>query len=698
VAQRSLEPDDVTTRIGQKFQAAGTNIQKISILLSVEEDTTARPGQEYAWSGQIVLSLHALQAQVDCPTDPVPDNLEDFDPDPSLVAQLTLDAASLAKQGIVLDGYARKVDFVFTGAKISDPQRTPIEQDAFYAFTVGRAGDAALGTLLVEEAVHTAPNGYLVVFDGESWTNVYESDMWFLIQGDYIKVSDGISYQDGVGSEIPRLRTDDTGVETTYVEGPVSFFTSARGQENYALVETSSEFSDIVQDPRTGNPISSRVRPDPDISMITSSELESLVDGILLPLVLAKAADNNPRSNPATIDGTTELPGLVLGNKMDVIDPDADLRNNNLVGSMLQPNSAGSGKYRIIKQELFSDILGDVDGDGVVTSADLAIVNSWLPDGYNLANTLHQQSIMDGNVPIEQVLRADVNGDGMVDATDAALIQDFLDGYISVFPGGAAFSRMRLTVEHRTDPLGTPVVIEDDDPTFSTAPFSDTDFLIEFCATWLPDRLSIVDQRRLIPTTFTEPPSVDDCTGGRNDWFAPGNLHLDGYLLNPDGTSYSVDVEVAHLTLTIPVTDSNGDPVFADGYLGVSLFDAFVFESSEGKTPQGFPALRYADGSYVQSGDLAAGRVRMSAALQSHANTWSTGGSTIEDVVGMNYDPATSIMTLYMKDVLDDGYGNLPIPPALTTKILVTVFLKRAGFANQPLAVTAAQMRNLLEL
>jgi len=698
VAQRELATNDVTTRIGQKFKAQGTNIQKVTVLLSVKEDTTATPGNEFNWSGQIVLNIHALQAQVDCPTDPVPDNLDDFDPDPAVVAQLTLDATDLANQGVVFDdGYAKKVDFVFTGASISDPQRTTLTKDAFYVVTVGRAGDASIGTLLIEEAVHSAPNGYMVVFDGESWVNVFDSDMWFEIYGDYIKVSDGISYQDGVGSEVPRLKTDATGVEVAFVEGIIPFFTASRGSQNFALVETKSEFSDTLQDPRTGNPISSRVAPVPEISMIRNTDVDALVEANLFPVILGKANDDNPRGNPALITGTTTTPGLVFGNKIDIIAPNADILANNLVGSILQPNTAASGKYRIIKQQVFSDLLGDVNGDGEITTADLALVNSWLPDGYDLSDATDQQKIMDGYVAIEQVLRADVNGDGVVDATDAALISDFLDGSISVFPGGSGFSRARLTVESLLSPLTTDVNIPGDDATFKTAPFVSTPFQIEYFATWLPDRLQIMDMRRLIPTTFTEAPDADAGFGGRNDLLIPGNILIDGYQMNPDGTFYSVDLEVTHLSLTIPVTDSSGSPTFIDGYLGVRLHDTFVAESSDGKTAAGFPAMKYADKTFVQIADFAAGRVRLAVSIQSHSNTYPiplSGG--IDDIVGVNYDPATSILTLWMTDLFNDGYGN--IPPALNTKVLITAFLKKAGFANSPRTITDGQVRTLFNL
>jgi hypothetical protein len=51
-------------------------------------------------------------------------------------------------------------------------------------------------------------------------------------------------------------------------------------------------------------------------------------------------------------------------------------------------------------------------------------------------------------------------------------------------------------------------------------------------------------------------------------------------------------------------------------------------------------------------------------------------------------------MVLYIKDLYDDTYGN--ILKSLSTKIVVSVYLKRAGFANVDTEVTRSQMRNLL--
>jgi hypothetical protein len=697
VDQRQLPPNDVTTRIGQKFLATGTNIQKISVLLSVLRDDSALPGDEYRWSGQIVLDLHALQTTVDCPVKPVPANLEDFDPDPTTLAQLSLDATDLARQGIALDGYARKVDFVFTGASVSDPGISPVIEGRYYVLTVGRSGNANVGTILLEEAVHTAPNGYEVVFDGSQWINIYENDMWFEVHGDYVKVADGIAYEDGIGVEIPRLAADASGVEQPNFLGGVPLAATARNADNFVLVEIQSVSSDNEQDPRTGNPVPSRVAPAPSVSSDNASDFQALLDNDVVPLALALVRDANPRGNPPAISGATVLPGAVYADTMQIIAPNADLLSNNMVGSIMLPDTSSSFEYRIVSVVLYTDAYGDVDGDGEVTVDDLAIVNSWMPDGYDLSDASPggtQDKLFQGKISLERILRADVNGDGVVDASDVSLIQQFLDKSISVFPAGSSFQRMAIAVENELDPLSAKADMPADNPAFSTKPFPSIPWEIDFFATWLPDRIDIGDMRRLVPTTFTDPP---DSTGygGRNDFLVPGNLLLGGFALKPDGEPHPLDFEVADLSLHIPVTDSHGNPTILDGYVGFLLFDSFVAEASSGRTAAGFPAMRYSDRSFVQLGDFTAGRVRISASIQSLANNWPAPFSgNVEDVVGLFYDPATSLLMLRMKNLLDDGYGNLI--PAQSLRVLVTVYLKRAGFANGTQQVTDGQMRTLL--
>jgi len=699
-AKREIAPSDVTTRIGQKFLATGTNIQKISTLLSVKY---APFPDGYDWAGSIVLTLHALQTDVSCPVAPIPDNTVDFDPDPSIVAQLTLDKAAMELQGIVLGGIPQVVDFVFTGNKIADPVRSPIELGRYYVFTIGRSGDAILGTIQIEEAPHRATNGYMTVFNGTQWVNVKESDMWFSVEGDYVKAADGIAYQDGIGIEIPRVAKDATNAEVPYVEGLLPFYTSTRDAYNYVLLEREDEFSDPEQDQRTGNNVYSRVTAVPSISLINRSSLNTLLISDPAPILLANARDQNPRGNPATIVGTTTLPGLTADNTFDILLPDADILNNNLVRSILYPDSVVcSESYRITSVTYVEDAYGDVNGDGVIDADDLAMINDWLVHwtGYvplSLSDGYVQQLIIDGYLGVLEFLRADVDGDGFVGPTDAALINDYINKDIVAFPAGSYFTRAHLTVESILDPLTTSVDIPGENAHFELVPFVNIPWKISYFATWIPDLIIIEDLRRDMPTTFTIPVS-DDHPGGSNDFYVPENLLIEDLILNPDGTPYSIDFEFAQLSLEIPLTDSYGNLVFVDGYVGILLFDTFVAESLAGKTSKGFDALKYSDGTYVQLGDFNTGKVRISASIQSLVNEHKVPFfGKIDDILGLYYDSSTSLLVLYVDYTLD-ARTDLNILRSLSTKLLISVYLKKAGFANPDQFIPEGTMRNLLGL
>jgi len=697
---RELEPNDVSTKYGQKFLASGKNIQKISVLLSVKEDQSALTADAYNWSGSITLTLNALQTEVECPVSSTPDNAVDFDPDPAVLAQLSLDVDNLENQGIVLGPTPQIVDFVLTGTALADPLRSPIETGKYYVFTIGRSGDTGVGTILIEEAPHiSSSSGYFVVFDGSQWIEVRESDMWFSIEGDYVKVSNGFAYEDGVGVEVPKIKVDSSNTEAPYVEGLISLTTTSRDAYNYVLLELGSEFSEQEQDQRTGNLIYSRVSPTPEFSMLTASQLSTLTVTKPAPVLTALVKDHNPRGNPAIISGTSTLAGVVEDVCFHIINPDADVLSNGLTGSLLSPDSSANKKYRVIDSTLFVDSYGDVNGDGIIDETDLALINSWISDGYDfdLSTAAGQQQIIDGYATLDQVLRADLNGDGKVDATDALILSNYLNKAISTFPVGSSYRRVELRTEAILDPANTTTNMLQDNVVFQTTPFTSTPWKIDYLANWIPDNILIEDVRRNMPTTFTEE-SSSSLVGGRNDFYAPGNLLIEGLQLNPDGTSYSVDFEVNHLTLNIPIIDSYGNPTFLDGYKGLLLFENFVAESSSGKTATGFEAMKYHDETYVQLADFDAGKVKIVPSIQSTANQYSvTLGGDIDDIVGLFYDPTTSLLTIYINELFDDGYGNSAVPPK-SMKVSVVVYMKKAGFANNTTSVSRSEMRELLNI
>lgn len=692
--QRELATNDVTTKIGQKFQADGNNIQKISILLSTKYDSV----DGYDWSGSVVLSVYELQTQVNCPVSPVPDNIEDFDPDPRILGQLSLNKDEMEKQGIVLDGYSQIVDFVFTSTNIADPIRSPITPGNYYMFSIHRSGDTSTGTLLIEEAPHRADTGYMVVYDGSQWVNVKDSDMWYIVYGDYIKITDGVAYVDGAGIEVPRIEKDSTNTEAPYVSELHEFSVVTRDAYNYIIMDRESEYSDPTQDQRTGNSISSRVRPVPNFSLISLSNLNILLESNPTPLLIGCTRDRNPRANTSQVTGVTDMIGLVRRNEFNILYPDADIQQHNWVGSLLIPNSTSCcATYRIIKSEMFYDAYGDVNGDSIIDNSDIvalqALRQSYLSyAGTNiidLSTITAQQFIADGYVDIEVLLRSDVDGNGIINNIDEGLIEDYVNKISNSFPAGSTFSRVQFTVENLTN--SSTVNITDICPSFSVVPFVNINWKIEYFATWLPDLVVVSDSRRKLATTITDP--VSGCEGGQNNFFIPGDVFLGGEMLNPDGTGFRIDFEMTHLSLHVPITDAYGNPVFIDGYTGILLYDTFVAEESGGKTISGFNAMKYSDNTYAQPADFNDGKIKIAPSIQSTASEFvvSSVPSNFTDILGLNYDPNTSLMTLYLKD----GYEVIA-QPSVRTKILVEVYLKKAGFKNPTQSITDDEMRALL--
>ncbi len=68
--------------------------------------------------------------------------------------------------------------------------------------------------------------------------------------------------------------------------------------------------------------------------------------------------------------------------------------------------------------------LGDVDGDGLVSTTD--------------ANWIAQYTVGTRTLTPEQLIRADVNGDGKVNIVDSLIISQYLAGTINTFPGCAS--------------------------------------------------------------------------------------------------------------------------------------------------------------------------------------------------------------------------------------------------------------------
>jgi hypothetical protein len=698
---RKLEPNESGIIIGEKFQATTDNIQKITILLSVEERTLVPAGEEFDWSGDIVVGIRKLQTTTVCPTDTIPGTEIEFDPEPSSLAEVSFDMADLEALGIVLNDEPQEVDFIFTQSLISNPSVEPsIIPDDYYILTIRRSGDLSTGTIILEEAANTnadpdeTDNMRMSVFAQNTWTDVPESDLWFKIYTGAVRIVDGTAVDDGVQITSPKVKENEiTSIEEVYIEGNHSLIDISENAENYVIVQGVNNYSVPKPHPSTGNLIFTRIEDVPEVAVVSESTLTTLLDAGNETIILGMATDTNPIDNPV-ITGTSEYPGLHTSSTFTVINPSSDLINSNVIGSILVPNTNDPSKqYRIIKKEVYTDLFGDVNGDGEIDDSDIVrcqeIGNVVSGDGYSkdLASGLVPSSVQvdavitQGTVLMEEILRADVNADDIITVLDSGLIQQFIS-LGTAFPAGSSFTRIILTVENLTDPLSTTPDIIGSDPDLNAVPFTSIPFRIDFIPLWVEENIVITDLRRFVTKTFTSIESTDitggTVNGGTNTTLVPGDMLLGGSLLDEDANVYSIDLEVGTVTLELPEGSTAGE---------VDVFNSFIKNQ-----------MRFSDGTLVGSSALDDDQVRVTASVQSIAKDLDgydyeseDGSIKIDETVSVLYTESTGLLRIRAGNI-----RNISTRPELRTKIILTIYLKKAGFQNAAQTISESDLSDYL--
>lgn len=697
---RELPPNQSGLIIGEKFKATTNNIQKITVLLSVKERTLVPPGEEFDWSGDIVVEIRKLQTTTTCPTDIVPNTAIEFDPEPSSLSEFSFDKAGLEELGIVLDDTPRPVDFIFTQSALANPNVEPsIEPGAYYVLTIRRSGNISIGTIILQDAANThndpdkADEMRMTVFTNNAWVDVPESDLWFKIHTDAIRIVNGTAFDEGVQITSPKVKLNEiTGLEEPFIEGFHSLLDTSKTGKNYVIVQKSNLFSQAEPHPSTGNLVFTRVEDAPDISIVSEETLTTLLDAGNETIVLGVVTDDNPVSNP-TITGITQYPGLVGTSTFTIINPSSDILVNNLNGSILIPNTIDPTlRYRIISKQIFTDAYGDINNDGVIDLLDvnraIELGNVVGGDGYakNLQDglvpsSIQRDSLVNGLLTMEEILRADVDSSGRVSITDVGLIQQHIS-LGTAFPAGSSFTRAVLTVENVTDPLTTSPNIIGNDPLFNTVPFTAIQFRIEFIPLWSDSNVLITDLRRFIPKTFSEIGSEDITaspqSGGVNTLFVPNDLLLGGKLLNINGTDYSIDLEVSTITIDLPEGSTQGE---------LDVFNSFIKNR-----------MKFFDGTLVSSTALTDNQIKVVSSIQSFVKDADgydfesvDGYAAIEETVAILYTQSSGILRIRAANI-----RNLITRPELRTKLVLTVYLKKAGFNNTDQTVSDTDLNDLI--
>jgi hypothetical protein len=741
-----LSVGDVNTRIAEKFLAKCNNIQKITILLGVRKSGTVIESL-FDWSGELLVSVFELQSTVTCPTELVPNLAIEFDPNPIPITQFSIDKASLQTRGYILTDVLQPIDLVYNNSNLGNASNPVIVPGKYYAISIGRAGDSSVGTLFTGIGNSQVTDDRLSIFTSE-WTDVPEEDLWYQVWSDTAKVADGMAYDAGNGVQITKTTINNFGATVDYSMDENPFADTGQSTLNIAVIEAVETQFQPVQDERTGNPVFSRQKFNPSFSFVTSATLLTLQESSD-PLIIGCARDINAKANNI-ISGTQTFPGLAQGNVFIIVNPDANLISQQLVGSQIIPNNNNAGAiYSIVKVRLCTDGYGDVNGDGVIDSLDVARANQLLGQSLLLNST--QALIQAGTIDTLEIIRADVDGDGYVTSSDVDKISAYvsLDGYHS-FPVGSSFTHIEIEVQNQTgrydgyydcdgyvrmdgnsgnaiDPALLSATelryygfnhlpdITANDADFTTVPFVSLPFVINPIPFWQDYMLQINSEARLVPVIFTYSQDTDSlidestgncsntgavvcadpfdfgnaCDPGRNDFFIPYNLIMGkGQILDREGNNFKQDLEIHTVVLELPQETMFNHAV-------MNVFSKLVLDSGDGFTSAGYPAAKFADCTTVQSDALLRNQLRFAVSIQSiFPNQDGTDidgyGIIVDNTIGVNMDQTTGLMILTMNDI-----SNSALYVELKTKILITVYLKKAGWNNVPLVVPYNQVSGL---
>ena len=387
---------DVTTQVGEKFQATTNNFQKVTLLLSVQNLAVGQQNN-LVWTGDMIVSIYPLQTTIDCPTDFLPNNAISFTPSSIPIAQISYNYSSLQAAGIVLDSVPQPVDFVFSNSPIAGGNLMEIGQ--YYAVTIKRSGAANQCNILVALGTDIIDNSQVTTYAGTLWVDIPSEQMWFRVWTDAAKVSDGQAYDAGNGIIIPKTDTNATTQATqNYVFGALQFLS---GDVYSAVLAAVTQDTDQVPDANTGNPVDSRQQFVPQVTLLNTIDVSNL-EKTSEPQILGTISDKNINSfNPGSQALTAPLFSATMAEDellIRIIDDPTDttrfstavnglataLLNGQLVSAMITPDTGGAPftSYRIASAQICSMILGDVDGNGIIDENDLALLNTFL--GYNL--------------------------------------------------------------------------------------------------------------------------------------------------------------------------------------------------------------------------------------------------------------------------------------------------------------------------
>lgn len=399
---------DVTTQIGQKFLATTNNIQKITLLMSVRNQVLGQEN-DLAWNGDLIISVYPLQSSISCSTDIAPNLPIDFSPSNIPLAQLSFNYNTLLAKGTILDSVPQPVDFVFSNTSLA--AGNVIVPGNYYAFTIKRSGTSDKCDILLTAGGDTVNNSRVTIFSGTLWVDLPEEDLWFRVWTDSAKVSDGQAYDTGHGIAIEKTTIDS--VSRATIDQSFNNLPFVGNDVFRAVVSANIQETTPVPDQRTGAPVLSRKQFVPNIQLLNSIDVTNLQE-TSEPLIIGAITDKNKKYldnislqilsklYSATIINDEILIKIITDNTdvgrydESVKDLVSHLLSGNLINAKITPNNnTPSIYYRIADAKLCSMVLGDVDGDGLITQKDSELLNSYL--NFDLNTSLPINSVVNTN-------------------------------------------------------------------------------------------------------------------------------------------------------------------------------------------------------------------------------------------------------------------------------------------------------------
>ena len=553
---------------GQKFLSRSNNIQKIDLLLSVEEDSTAVSGHEFDWSGELVIAIYALATETKCATDSVPDDLINFDPETTPIIEMSYGQQDLEDLGYIFDDSPQKVSFNFSGTLIADPNIDPsIEEDKYYALLVSRSGDNRTGTINLEKGYdkvykkgednvplttveqYAKQESKFFEFDPalDRYSDDSNSSLWYEIHSNGIEVVNGTAYSDdGLAITIEKTEEFVGGSLISKFERNIPLATVAEGSRNYVILTRADEFITPHTHPRTGNRVFTRIKDAPSVSVVDSTGLADVIEDTI-PIILARVTDKNVRDAQA-ITGTFTRPGEVDIDTILIVNPSNEILNSNLINRIITPDTGChcNSNYRIVDVICSKVKTGDLDRDGKLTNSDITELLDIVGNTINSDTT--ERSIIGGTLDLSDFLLADLNADETVDGTDIELLEDAIDGYVN-FAAGEEQTLLYLILENILESDDNPVIVETRNVSGITTSGTNT--------------MSFLAPTEDVPLTIRVGDAIE---------IKSGSLDAGNYIIS--NKSISGD----NLTVTLTVTDTSGSTVTFIGDVG---FDVIITSSSD---------------------------------------------------------------------------------------------------------------------